>query len=64
MLSPDLEQLYELLTTLRQHDHIAGVVIEDDLGYRCSIERSFIVGIQTDDPGLVIRLVSGGDPRA
>lgn len=56
MLSPELEQLHTALTALKDHEHLACLIVEDEFGQRWSIRKAYAVGARTDDPGLVIRL--------
>ena len=56
MLSPELERLHSLLAELKEHDHRAGLVIEDEFGQQWSVAKAYVIGARTDDPGLVIRL--------
>jgi hypothetical protein len=58
MLAPEMEQLYGLLAELKEHEHRASLVVEDEDGRRLSVLKAFTVGTRTDDPGLVIRLTA------
>lgn len=56
MLTPQLQQLLEALTTLKELPHTPGVVCQDEFGGDWAIAKAFAIGSRTDDPGLVIRL--------
>lgn len=34
----------------------AGVIVEDDLGYKWELVRAFAIGTSTTDPGLVLKI--------
>jgi hypothetical protein len=56
MLTPQLQQLLEALTTLKELPQTPGVVCQDEFGGNWAIAKAFAIGSRTDDPGLVIRL--------
>lgn len=57
-MSPELELLHGLLTELKENEHSASLVVEDETGRRLSLLKAFTVGARTDDPGLVIRVTA------
>lgn len=62
MLSPELLDLYTALERLKDHPNRASLLIADEFGHRFAMEKTFVVGSRTTDPGLVIRITDDPDP--
>jgi hypothetical protein len=58
MLTPEMQKLLDALIALKDHESPTEAIIEDEHGTRLHIAKAYVVGLLTDDPGLVIRLRS------